>query len=146
MAAPKKEKRQSKRLRKKRKVYFESTYLRELLGLKNDVALELQKTANFKKEMSGTEAFGDKRVSAQPDISEDEQDERLENPSRRFKRFWASLTTAQKQALRMVYLKNPDSLTEEEIARNVGIWVDTLQERIDYVIKKLKRFFQEFEE
>jgi DNA-directed RNA polymerase specialized sigma24 family protein len=146
LAAPKKEKRQSKRLRKKRNVYFEPTYLRELLGLKDDVALELQKTANFKKEMSGTEAFGDKRVSVQPDISEDEQLERPENPSRRFKRFWASLTTAQKQALRMVYIKNPDRLTKVEIARKLGIRVDTLQERIDYAIKKLKRFFQEFDE
>jgi len=87
LAAPKKEKRQSKRLRKKRKVYFEPTYLREVLGLKDDVALELQKTANFKKEMSGTEAFGDKRVSVQPDISEDEQLERPENSSRRLNVF-----------------------------------------------------------
>ena len=84
-------------------------------------------------------------VGNHPDVSEDEQSERPENSSRRFKRFWASLTTAQKQALRMVYIKNPDSLTKAEIARKLGIRVDTLQERIDYAIKKLKRFFQEFD-
>jgi len=46
----------------------------------------------------------------------------------------------------MVYLKNPDRLTKAEIARKLGIRVDTLQERIDYAIKKLRRFFQEFDD
>lgn len=130
------------RKRKKRRVYFEPTYLRELLGQVNDVALELQKTASFNKPISESDTFVGERVSHQPDADATSED-RKQNPSRRFKRYWATLTRAQKEAMRRVYIKNPDRLSKTEVARSLGIRVDTLQERIEYAIKKLKKHFPE---
>ena len=71
---------------------------------------------------------------------------RRKNSSRRFKRYWATLTNAQKAALRMVYTHNPGRLTKAEVARTLGIRVDKLQERIDYAVKKLLKHFPEFDD
>lgn len=46
--------------------------------------------------------------------------------------------------MRLVYLRNPEKLSKAEIARKLGIRVETLQERLDYAIKKLVKFFPEF--
>ena len=145
MAPVKQKNNSAKRKRKKRKVYFEPEYLRESLGFK-DLSAELERAPNPGKKITGAETFGDKRVSFQPEIVEEDAPKRQKNSSRRFKRFWASLTKAQKEALKMVYVKNPNRLTKVEVARKLGIRVDTLQERIYYAIKKLRRFFPEFGE
>lgn len=144
MVVEKKRKRKTRSKRKKRQVYFEPTYLRELLGLKDDVALELQRTARFNRPLSKEDAFVSERASYQPDLAADDEPERQQTPSRRFKRYWASLTKPQKDAMRLVYLKNPEKLSKAEIARKLGIRVETLQERLDYAIKKLVKFFPEF--
>ena len=83
-------------------------------------------------------------MSYQPNITEPPEPEPQANPSRRWKRAWATLTRLQKEAMRRVYIKNPERLSKTEIARLLGIRVDTLQERIAYAIKKLKKFFPEF--
>lgn len=129
---------------KTRQVYFRPTYLRELLGQINDVGLELQESASFGKPIYPSDTFADQRVSYQPDAGESPEERQL-NPSRRFKRYWVTLTNAQKEAMRRVYIKNPERLSKAEIARQMGIRVDTLQERLDYAIKKLKRHFSEFD-
>lgn len=146
MSKKKQAKRKTRRKKKNRRVYFEPTHLRELLGQKNDVAFELQKGASFNRPISDADTFVKDRVVYQPDIAAEEQPEPQQNPSRRFKRYWASLTKAQKEAMRLVYLKNPDRLSKAEIARRLGIRVETLQERIDYAIKKLFKFFPEFDD
>ena len=134
----------SRRRKKKRRVYFEATQLRELLGQINDVAFELQRTASFNKPISDADTCVNERVSHQPDIDETPE-HRQRNPSRRFKRYWATLTRAQKEAMRRVYIKNPERHSKAEIARQIGIRVETLQERIDYAIKKLKEHFPEIQ-
>lgn len=125
-------------------MYFEATQLRELLGQINDVAYELERTARFNKPLSETDTFVNERVSYQPDPDETPE-VRQKNPSRRFKRYWATLTRAQKEAMRLVYIKNPERRSKAEIAREIGIRPDTLQERLDGAIKKLKRHFPEVE-
>ena len=137
-------KKTAKGKRKKRKVYFEPTYLREMLGLKDDVTFELQRTASFNKPMSEADPFVDQRVSYQPDPTASEAPTQKKTSSRQYKRFWASLTKAQKEALRLVYLKNPEKLSKAEVARQLGVRVETLQERIDYAIKKLAKFFPQY--
>ncbi len=132
----------AKRKRTKRRVYFEPTYLREVLGELKDVGEELGRVPSFGKPLSSHDTFGDKRVSYQPEIDETPE-ERKKNSSRWFKRYWATLTTAQKEAMRRVYIKNPERLSKAEIARHMGIRVDTLQERLDYAIKKLKKHLTE---
>ena len=52
---------------------------------------------------------------------------------------------AQKEAMRRVYVKNQELLIKAEIARQLGIRVDTLQERLDYAIKKLRKCFPELD-
>ena len=83
------------------------------------------------------------RVDAKAALDAPDTSEPQQNPSRRFKRYWASLTRAQKEAMRRVYIKNSDKLTKVEIALSLGIRIDTIQERLDYAIKKFKRFFPE---
>ncbi len=143
MTKRKQDKPKPSRLRKKkRRVYFEATQLRELLGQINDVAFELQRTASFNKSISEADTFVNERVSHQPD-SDETPEHRRTNPSRRFKRYWATLTRAQKEAMRLVYIKNTERHSKAEIARQIGIRMETLQERIDYAIKKLKKHFPE---
>jgi DNA-directed RNA polymerase specialized sigma24 family protein len=129
--------------RKKRPDAREHVRLRERLGKKKDVALGLLRAANFGKLLSDADTLAQERVSYPPDITEPPEPEPQANPSRRWKRAWATLTRLQKEAMRRVYIKNPEHLSKTEIARLLGIRVDTLQERIDYAIKKLKKFFPE---
>ncbi|TWW10035.1 hypothetical protein E3A20_08410 [Planctomyces bekefii] len=105
-------------------------YLREMLGRKRDVAI----VAVGRQRLAGADP-----ISEPDDVGADGK--RRKNSSRRFKRYWASLTNAQKAALRMV----PDKLTKADVARKLGIRVDTLQERIDHAIKKLLKHFPEFD-
>ena len=132
--------------------FQESGYLREVLG-HTDVALWIDQTPLFGKSDPNERVIGEQRVTFQPELTdeEDRDDEGVEaaslrqkNSSHRFKRFWATLTLAQKAALRLVYINNPDKLTKVEVAELLGIRVDTLQERIDYAVKKLKRHFPDF--
>ena len=130
--------------RKKRPDAHEHVRLREHLGKKKDVALGLLRAANFGKRLSDADTLAQERVSYQPGITEPLEVEPQVNPSRRWKRAWATLTRLQKEAMMRVYVKNPEQLPKAEIARLLGIRPDTLQERIDYAIRKLKRFFPEF--
>ena len=129
---------------KKRPEVFENPPLRERLGKKRDVTIGLLRWANFGKPISDADTLAQQRVSYQPDIAAPHEPEPQANSSRRFKRFWASLTRLQKEAMRRVYIKNPERLSKTEIARLLGIRVDTLQERLNYAIKKLKTFFPEW--
>jgi DNA-directed RNA polymerase specialized sigma24 family protein len=144
MTKPKQQPSASKTSPKKREVHFKSTYRRELLGPKGDMALELRRIAKSISAMAELGRFADTAASYQPDLFGEEESEHRENSSRQFKRFWSSLTNAQKEAMRMVYVNNPDRLTKAEVARKLGIRIESLQERIDYAIKKLKKFFPEF--
>jgi|GEM_PF-5673812 len=145
----------------KKRIFFndfqESGYLREVLG-HTDVALWIDQTPLFGRADPNERVVGDLRVTFQPELTdeEDRDDEgvdgassgdaamRQKNSSRRFKRFWATLTLAQKEALRLIYINNPKNLSKVEVAELLGIRVDTLQERIDYAVKKLKRYFPDF--
>jgi DNA-directed RNA polymerase specialized sigma24 family protein len=129
--------------RKSRRDGFRNVPLRERLGKKRDIAIGLLRWANFGKPISDADTLAQQRVSYQPDITEPPEPEPQVNSSRRFKRFWASLTHLQKEAMRRVYLKNPERLPKVEIAHLLGIRPDTLQERLDHAIKKLRRFFPE---
>ena len=84
-------------------------------------------------------------MSRQPDIATSDEPEAQVNSSRRFKRYWATLAGLQKEAMRYVYIKNPERRSKTEIARLLGIRADTLQERLDYAIKKLKKFFHDLD-
>ncbi len=128
---------------KKHRAIDENPQLRERIGKKDDVAIALQRLANFGKPISDADTLAQQRVSYQPDIAAPGEPEPQVNSSRRFKRFWATLTRLQKETMRRVYIKNPERLSKTEIARLLGIRVDTLQERLDYAIKKLKKVFPE---
>lgn len=135
----------SKPKRKHRKVYYKPTYLREMLGLKGDARLTLEGSDFHAKPYNESDTFADLRVTHQPDADEEVPSEKASN-SRRFKRFWAALTKNQKMALRMVYTHNKERLSKAAVAKKLGIRVETLQERIDYAIKKLLKHFPEYAE
>lgn len=138
------EEKPKKARRRKRPDAREHVRLRESLGNKRDVALGLLRSPNFGKLISDADTLAQARVSYQPDITEPPAPEPQANLSRRWKRAWAMLTRLQKQAMRLVYTKNPERRSKTDVAHELEIRVDTLQERIDYAIKKLKRFFPEF--
>jgi RNA polymerase sigma factor (sigma-70 family) len=136
---------------KNKREWFEEVYLREKLMDHADLAEMLNSRITSGSNLFGNEAQTSNFLNADEDTIDDDsnpdadQIERQKNSSRRFKRFWKALTLAQKEALRMVYINNRQRLTKEEIARRLGIRVDTLQERIDYAIKKLRQHFPEFD-
>lgn len=57
--------------------------------------------------------------------------------------FWASLTKPQKQAIKAVYTNNKKGLTKVQVAKKLGIRTDSLQERLDSAIKKMRKFLAE---
>jgi DNA-directed RNA polymerase specialized sigma24 family protein len=131
--------------RKPRKVYYEPTYLREMLGLESDISLSLEGSPKHAQPHNPSDAFADLRTAMQPD-QEDEIQPKKVNNSRRYKRFWASLTKNQKEALRLVYTHNRERLSKAAVANKLGIRIETLQERINYAIKKLLKHFPEYSE
>ena len=135
----------SKPKRKPRKVYYKPTYLREMLGLKGDARLTLEGSDVHAIPYNESDAFAALRVTHQPDADEEAPPTKAGN-SRRFKRFRASLTKNQKEVLRLVYTHNKERLSKAAVARKLGIRIETLQERIDYAIKKLLKHYPEYVE
>lgn len=72
---------------------------------------------------------------------------RLEEKHRRyspkFVAFVKSLTIRQRRAARHVYLQNTEELTQSEIAKKIGISLDSLKDRLKAVKIKLKEHYSE---
>jgi predicted DNA-binding protein (UPF0251 family) len=73
-----------------------------------------------------------------------EIDKSLPEKARRFSKFLESLTMAQREALEHVYLKNEYGLTQEDVAKKLGISIHSLTDRLEGARKKLKGFYPEF--
>lgn len=138
------DKRPRRKLQKKALDRKGPTYLRESTGWYKDISLTTSKHVNSVESVFPLSAVildPETYLLNQEDLLNDDDNDIKNGNSRRFKRFWASLTNAQKQALRLVYIDNTDKLTKTEVAKRLGIRVDTLHERIQCAIKKFKKFF-----
>jgi len=64
-------------------------------------------------------------------------DSSLPPKARIFKEFLACLTPAQKKAVQLLYLKNDEGLSQKQVAKRLGISIDSLADRLSGVKKKL---------
>lgn len=62
---------------------------------------------------------------------------------KRFEKYWDSLTTPQKQALRQVHMAQDRASTYPEAAKALGITTNALKERLKAATAKLKAFYPE---
>jgi hypothetical protein len=62
---------------------------------------------------------------------------------KRFQKYWDSLTTPQKQALRLVHMAYGQRSTYPEAAATLGITVNALKERLKTSTSKLRQFYPE---
>ncbi len=67
----------------------------------------------------------------------------LPKNSRRFLKVLENMTEAQREALYAFHLNNPEELTRPQVAENLGISIDSLQDRIDSAMRKIKAEFKE---
>ena len=70
----------------------------------------------------------------------------LPERAKRFEKFWSDLTTNQREAVWLYYMKNPHSRSKEFIAEKIGISVDSLKDRLAGAVRKLKAAFPELSE
>jgi DNA-directed RNA polymerase specialized sigma24 family protein len=73
-----------------------------------------------------------------------EIDKTLPERIKKFGNFLTSLTTAQKEAIEHVHLKNDYGLSQADIAKKLGISIDSLADRLRGAEKKLRAAYPEF--
>lgn len=79
-------------------------------------------------------------MTEEPGFASDDKTADVRKKEKWYREFWASLTKPQKQAVKAVYTNNKKGLTKVQVAKKLGIRADSLQERLDGALKKLRKF------